>query len=901
VPNPNNAAETLKARVKSQSDCKEFLQVKFVSERARPPIGPIIKLDKPGKLNNLDVPEKLPAHRVQIDLWGAAVIVAVVGGLVAWLWPIGLGDRMPVGGDVTQFFIGLMGVFARSLERGALPVWNDLWGYGFPGIGESQMGVYYPPHLLLYGTLQVERAYVLSLVLHTIWAGVGAWWAARTFGVSVIGSGLAAFAFAASGFFVIHMPHPWGYTTGSWMPWAWGLAWSILVADAWDRIRRVFLLSLVLFLQLLPGHFQLAFLTQAGLGVMALWFVIDPAAALVRDGDPVHSVPRAARLRRVLPLAGGLAVVFPLAALQLWPTARLARLAAAQRNFDFLSLFSATPLHLVNFVAPGLFHRSPLWRPLVWTPFHTSPEELLPYLGLVPLFLALLAMRHGLRRDPVVRLLTLIALVSLFLSLGPFVPGFRLLIELPGFSFFRAPARWTLATTLALAILAGKGLERARHQPESGRWLMGLAAGAIVWIIAVVLLVELAILCGSTFGHPWLTSLFQQAFRGLPWSDERDFLAVLAKARSVDLATGPYGFVESRGGIYTQELTATAGLLVAIALVGWIASLRWFRTRHRYLTAGLIVLSVVDLLMLGQYKLVSNAPLRPLAVQSPVIARLAQEPRGTRIVDGFGNLSMLVGLEPISAYRTLDLPALEPLTHLAQAALAEAPFAPLVQRAMRACGVGMRVVDPAWSVTDRSGRRPASNKEHEETIDDPALAGWLLGPSWTKGRPAWASKFRIIRPESAPSRAWFLPLTALKRPAMLDAWSGDLEVLLELFDEARPLPSTWLSAQRLDVDVDAEGPGWVIVSQLADPQWHARWSVQTGAETDAELLPTFRRKNTEGGWQRVKVAGAGRRTLHLEYVAQDVNLGLAISGLSWVGWCLVVGIAAVRARKRAKP
>jgi hypothetical protein len=836
-----------------------------------------------------------------MDLRGVGVIVAVVGGLVAWLWPIGLGGRMPVGGDVTQFFIGLMGVFARSLQRGGLPVWNDLWGYGFPGIGESQMGVYYPPHLLLYGTLQVERAYVLSLVLHTIWAGVGAWWAARTFGVSTVGSGLAAFAFAASGFFVIHMPHPWGYTTGSWMPWAWGLACSMLTPGGSRRIGKVFLLSLVLVLQMLPGHFQLAFLTQFGIGLLALWFLIDPAAATAGKSDAACRESRVVRMQRLLPLAGSVAVAFPLAALQLWPTARLGRLASTQRDFEYLSGFAVTPFHLVSVVAPGLFHRSPLWRKLVWNPFHTSPEELLVYVGLVPLFLALVAMRHGLRRDPVVRLLTLIALVSLFLSLGPFVPGFRLLIELPGFSFFRAPARWTLATTLALAILAGKGLDLARHQPNSGRWLMGLAAGAIVWILAVVLLVELAILCGSAFGHPWLTSLFQQAFHGLPWSVERDFLAVLAKARSVDLATGPYSFVESRGGIYTQELKATAGLLVAIALVGRVASLRWFRTRPRYLTAGLIVLSVVDLLMLGQYKLVSNTPMRPLAEQSPVLARLAQEPRGTRIVDGFGNLSMLVGLEPISAYRTLDLPALEPLNRLAQAALTEAPLAPLVQRAVRACGVGLRVIDPASNVNDRSGRRLASNKEHEETIDDPALAGWLLGPFWTKGRPAWASKFRIIRPESAPSRAWFLPLTALKRPAMLDAWSGDLEALLELFDGARPLPSTWLSAQRLDVDVDAEGPGWVIVSQLADPQWQARWSLQTGAETDAELLPTFRRKNTEGGWQRVKAAGAGRRTLHLEYVGQDVNLGLAISGLSWVGWCLVIGIAAIQTRKRGKP
>ena len=92
------------------------------------------------------------------------------------------------------------------------------------------MGVYYPPHLILYGLLPTEQAYVASLVLHTLWGALGAWWAARRFGVSAAGFRAGGILLLGVGFFVIHMPHPWGYTTGSWMPWAWGLAWSILNA-----------------------------------------------------------------------------------------------------------------------------------------------------------------------------------------------------------------------------------------------------------------------------------------------------------------------------------------------------------------------------------------------------------------------------------------------------------------------------------------------------------------------------------------------------------------------------------------------------------------------------------------------------------------------------------------------
>ena len=112
------------------------------------------------KLGKTEKPENLQILRESRSLsivtgrgHGPVVILAVMAGLLGWLWPIGIGGKMPVGGDVTRFFIGLMGVLSRSLEQGRLPIWNDLWGYGFPGIGESQMGVYYPPHLLLYGVL----------------------------------------------------------------------------------------------------------------------------------------------------------------------------------------------------------------------------------------------------------------------------------------------------------------------------------------------------------------------------------------------------------------------------------------------------------------------------------------------------------------------------------------------------------------------------------------------------------------------------------------------------------------------------------------------------------------------------------------------------------------------------
>jgi hypothetical protein len=818
---------------------------------------------------------------------------------------------MPVGGDVTQFFLGLMGVLTGSLAEGRLPIWNDLWGYGFPGIGESQMGVYYPPHLVLYGLLETETAYVASLVLHTLWGAIGAWWAARRFGVSAVGAGLAAFAFAAGGFFVIHMPHPWGYTTGSWMPWAWGLAWSILGARSPCPPGRLLGLSLVLVLQLLPGHFQLGFQTLAGIAMMVAWTMVGAWSDRLRGGGELPGrIDPGRRRRNALLVVVCLAVTFPLSAVQVIPTARLAALATKQRDFDYLSLCATTPLHLVNYVAPGLFHRSPLWRPLVWTPFHTSPEEQLAYVGIAPLFLAALAVSRGFRRDPATRVLSLLAAATLLLSLGPFVPGFRWLIAVPGFSFFRASARWGLANSLALAILAGRGFDSLREWPRPSRPLAALTIGSAIWIGLVLGLVELALASGSPGGSPALARVFQAASLARPWAGDPDFLSVAAQARKqatdplvppvleragvAGRPKDPRSFLDRRFEIYRAELRDTA--IILLGILG-LAAAGLTRRGRAILPAGLALLTFLDLMLLGRHRLVETAPLRPLVEQSPVLARLASEPRGTRIVDGFRNLSMIAGLEPISAYRTLDLPAMEPLNRLAQGPLYVESMRGSVRKAMRAAGVGVRVLEPAEVALEELPSRKSTREEAAETLDDPALAGWLFGSSWVANRGPWSSRFRVVRADPRPDSAWFVPLTAVNRPAMLDVWTGDTGPLLDLFDRSRPLEAVRPSSLSWSVPVDAEAEGWVFISQLADPQWQARWIGRDGqGEMPAEVLPTFRRDDSAGGWQRMRVPGPGRWVLQLEYSARDVKQGLWVSALAWMALCSILAVMAYRMR-----
>ncbi|MDR3637266.1 MAG: hypothetical protein P4L84_25905 [Isosphaeraceae bacterium] len=804
---------------------------------------------------------------------------AMLAAVAVWLWPLGLGGRMPVGGDVTSFSMGLMAFLHDALREGRLPVWNDLWGYGFPGLAESQMGVYYPPHWLLYGLLPVEAAYTASLVVHTAWAALGAFWAARRFGSSATGAALAGFTFSTCGFFLIHLPHQWGYTTGCWMPWAWGMAWT--VARGEGTLRNVILLATVLTLQVLPGHFQLAFYTEAGVLVIAVWALGERAAA------------RSVEVRGPLLACAALAAVLPLGAAQLWPTLRLARLAATQRDYEYLSGFASTPLHLISYVAPRLFHGSALWRPLVWDPFHTSPEEHLAYVGLVPLLLAGLSVFRSWRRDGWIRLLTALAVVTLILSLGPYVPGFALWCRVPGFSFFRASSRWSLGTALALSLLAANGFDLVAGLARPARVVLQFVAASVLAAILVVGSVELAVRATEGRGWTLVTQGFDRLFQIWPWSDRPNVrsLGRLARSyhpnlllsyareeardgRSLDLFAAAPRFVDERLRIYGRELGTTAALLVGLIVLAAAGK------RPRAFRGGLAVLTLLDLWALGQHRAVDVAPIRPLGRQSPTLARLAKGPRGTRVVTPAQNLPIVVGAAPLRGYRTLDLAALPALTNLAY----DVAPSPRRQAALRATGTGIRVFD---GLEQRAGDR-----EPGESVSDPALASWLFGSDLVATQGDWFSRFLIWKPVPTPARAWRLAATGDTGLGAFDSPNDEVGKVLALFKQATPLVWRSIAPTRVEVNVESKGPDVVIVSQLADPQWRARWVGKTG-ERDAEIRAVFRAPG-QGGWQAIRVPEPGTWTLRLEYDARDVRQGLAVSGVSWL---FVIGAVVVSGRR----
>jgi hypothetical protein len=805
--------------------------------------------------------------------WGplAGLLLALAG----WLWPIGVGARMPVGGDVTRFSMGLMAELGRAYRAGRLPLWNDLWGYGFPGLAESQMGVYYPPHLVLYGLLGTEAAYTASLVLHTFWGGAGAFWAARRFGASPLGAALGGFAWAASGFFVIHLPHQWGYTVGSWMPWAWGLAWSIARGGA-ERARKPLLLAGVLALQILPGHFQLAFHTEVGVVLLAVWAVLD---------RPCGWRPA---IRGGLTIAAAMAAVVPLAALQLGPTFELSRLAESRRDFEYLSSFSASLMHLASYFLPGLFHRSPLWRPIAWDPFRVTPEEHLVYVGLVPLFLAIGAIGNGWRRDPAIRALGVLWLAAILLSLGPRLPGFSWLIRLPGFSFFRAPARWGLAADLAGSLLAARGftllVEGAWSRPRRALFAFAAVGLGVAAVWAGFLGWRLQNVSPSNehrvlaLADAWEALIRDGSRRGVqPIERPADRSLVVSGLLRQGLDPRTARLRDLRWAVLRDELGPSAGLLLALGLLAAIGS------RPRLLRGGLIVLALGDLLAWDHaLRPVYLAPIRPLVKQSPVLGYLASQPRGTRIVDGEGNLAMTAGAAPIFGYRTLDRPIMGELTWMAS----HPPWRALrlTAEAQRAAGLGLGI-EPLWD--GRSPKKRPGDVAGVPRIRDPQRAFWDLGPRGRALLGPDADEFLIWRPSVAEAgrRAWLIPTpTAFSEQELLRP-GDDARRVLATLREARPLARRAAVPERIEVDLDGEEPGYVLITQLDDPEWAGTWIGPEG-ERPAGLVRLFANAHGAGWIGAKRPAGPGPWTLQLTYRGRAASRGLAVSLVAWLVWAL---------------
>ena len=362
---------------------------------------------------------------------------------VAFFWRIVSGDVfMPAdGGDLGSFLFPTYHFIQQSLKAGVWPLWNPHIYSGVPFSAEMQSGIFYPPHLLrfLLGSEITYRDMEWLVMGHIWWAGVAMYALGRSLRFNRYAAVLAGVAFMFSDLFIIHFGNLNLIAVVAWLPLVLLGVHRYLEGGS---LRWALAAGLALGVGSLAGHIQMTLYSLVAMGMWAgFWFLTDL-------GNWRQSWLRTL-LAVLVPTFVGVGIMAPM----LLPGLEIAHYTERSAwNYAQTVGFSLSPAQLIGLIIPGFFGRSPAMHWGLW------PRVEVGYIGVFTLILALTGIL--LRRDRLTWTLVGVAATALAFSLGIYsvVHGWFTWL-LPGLDQLRAPARFIFVFDLAVALLAGRGLQ----------------------------------------------------------------------------------------------------------------------------------------------------------------------------------------------------------------------------------------------------------------------------------------------------------------------------------------------------------------------------------------------------------------------------------------------------------
>lgn len=837
----------------------------------------------------------------------AVAIVSLCLFVALGHWQQFLHGARPVGGDKSSFMFGLMCDYADARAEGELPFWNERWGLGFAGVAESQVGAFYPPHLFFYQLLPADDAFRWNYLFHRLLIVLVTYCSCRGLGLRALGSWVATLVHVAGGFAIVHLDHLWSVESTVWFPLAVCLTHRWLLHGS-----PVALLALpwCLALQLTVGHYQLAFYTLVTTTLLAvLGFVWR--GRLVSAGDSPLPIGRW--------LAWFLAVVigYGLASIQLLPTAYLAAYLRGMNPYnlseDYLEMFAQPPWMEVNLFLPYLYVREPLWRSVAWTPLRTSPEECLQFVGLVPLALALGTVVRW-RRLPFVQIWSVILLLSMLFSFGHFVPGGDFLKLVPGFSFFRCAARWTMVTHWSLGLLAGFGADHVHAPVRMFRWWRSLM---VLFGFVLFLVGGWWYSCDRAARHgveppSWLIRFTDMGNPFIPGSAMHAIIAEMPIKHGPEPYTWKawerlgrpdvtMSLMDHWPDVAKLEILPSATIVIlGFVTLAMAARLRGRRRGRWVLTAVIVLLCLADFGMFRWLFPESNASPEQLVSKGTVVDRLESLPKGSRILGPGGNFLTAFGLSPVLGYRTLDLPMPEPARRLLTQLHREFPRgdSPLRSPPHSLLGLAAILVHPAVT----AGNVPGFAPEADLDVDLDECLDWSLdGSTWTRRRLRARglrvqSALRILDP-AAP--ALVVASNAFQRASIHLPFAPISEKLEGLYrDQPLPIAGTANLVAKTrhsrSWKVTADGSSVLVLGELYLPGWRAtiarvdpRKPVGSSPGDSHEPPRGIDLVLVDEYWQGVELTGKGDYHVELRYVPPGFRFGVAVSTASLVAWVLL--------------
>jgi hypothetical protein len=360
----------------------------------------------------------------------------------------------------------------------SLPSWTPANLSGMP-LAANPVAMRFYPLSWLFLFLPINAVFNLLFVFHLFWGGLGVYRLSRAdFGLDPIPALAGGLTFALGGKLLAHAAggHVILVAAVAWMSWALLGTHRLLRRG---HLRWAGLAAVALAMQVVTDV-RILLYTAYLLLAYVLWelLVVERSYRKV----PVRStVPRL----MLIPIMAGV-----LGAAQLFPLIELAGYSNRTLSLTEAGQFALTPLTLLL----GLF-----------LPDARGGHELVVYLGLVSLILAVLGLRGSDRRS---WFFGGVVLLAVLFALGSATPLFELVYRwVPGFHWVRSPTRVFLLASLGVAILTGMGMQHVAQGHVRWLTLLALAVGMLTLGLGLGLAVVFGQVNRATLGLACLPSL----------------------------------------------------------------------------------------------------------------------------------------------------------------------------------------------------------------------------------------------------------------------------------------------------------------------------------------------------------------------------------------------------------
>jgi hypothetical protein len=526
--------------------------------------------------------------------------------------------------DTQLFYYPLASWVGQQLHAGVYPLWLPGIFTGYPIYADGELGLLYLPQVILLAVLPTPLAMVWLRVVHAFLAGLFMLLLLRGLRLSSLAALGGSLVFAFGSFLTAQMHHENVVRSSVWLPLI-ILAAERALATSNGRRRLAWLaVGALAYAQSAVGlHVQPVLMEALALVAYVAYRVVLGRAEVPRGAALAHpqatavGAPRRrasrwlragrglaeTRLGRLVLASGAIGLGgLTIAAAQWLPLGEWALVSFRRSGvaYEFASAFGLAPENLPTLVFP-FFFRLPdgaTW----WTLWQQWETEL--YVGIPTLALLLVGIVGSHRREVLFFLpLGAVALLIGMAHYAPVVNLHLLLWSVPGFSFLRAPGRFSYLVVFAAAGLAGLGLDALSRRAQRPRPVLALVGG----VPAAALLVGLLILLPA-----WRARLLADP-AGARTGIEHTYLAVRAQYPiDPDLVY--------RGLLASLDLAnpKTAWSLVLLAATATLFAV-WLLLGARRASVGqglLVTLMAVDLLVFAAdfHPRAPLASLRPAAL-----------------------------------------------------------------------------------------------------------------------------------------------------------------------------------------------------------------------------------------------------------------------------------------------